>query len=181
MPGASSKGNEERDADNNAQQQVVQRAPEKPKPSMAVYKGVSPNGNQFNAQITVDGEMKYFDTFRTAKIAALAYDCAVLRHKLPLSLLNFPFEIPELPTNVGCQARGGMPANPRKKRKLPSPTSATSMGHRDEGESIGVAPAQGTSGSTCSAFSIGISDLSDGFDDDEGSEEEEALPLVYWA
>ena len=182
LPGASSKGNEETDADNNAHQ-VVQHAPKQPKPGMAVYKGVSPNGNQFNAQITVDGEMKYFDTFRTAKIAALAYDCAVLRHKLPLSMLNFPFEIPELPTNDGRHATRGVPTNPRKKRKLASPTSAASVGHRDEGENSGVVPAQGTFASTCRAFSIGTSNLSDGFDEDEDGDgdEEEALPLVYWA
>ena len=56
----------------------------------SVYTGVSKRGKRFVAQIYIGGKMKHLGTFDTTKEAALAYDRAVIQHKLSSSRLNFP-------------------------------------------------------------------------------------------
>ena len=54
------------------------------------FTGVVKNRKRFKAQIYFDGKTKNLGTYGTAKEAALAYDRAVVQHKLPSSKLNFP-------------------------------------------------------------------------------------------
>jgi hypothetical protein len=55
------------------------------------YNGVYKNKKRFQAQIRVDGgKRKHLGTHDTPKEAALAYDRAVIQHKLSSSKLNFP-------------------------------------------------------------------------------------------
>jgi hypothetical protein len=54
------------------------------------YTGVSKSGKKFKAVIGVDHKQKYLGTYGTPKEAALAFDRAVVQHKLPSSKLNFP-------------------------------------------------------------------------------------------
>jgi hypothetical protein len=54
------------------------------------YTGVIKNGKKFQALIRIDGKRKYLGTYAVLKEAALAYDRAVIQHKLPSSKLNFP-------------------------------------------------------------------------------------------
>jgi hypothetical protein len=54
------------------------------------YRGVSKRKERFYAQIRIDGKMKYLGMHDTAKDAAIAFDRAVIQHKLPSSKLNFP-------------------------------------------------------------------------------------------
>jgi hypothetical protein len=54
------------------------------------YTGVIKNGKKFQALIRIDGKRKYLGTYTVLKEAALAYDRAVIQHKLPSSKLNFP-------------------------------------------------------------------------------------------
>ena len=58
------------------------------------YIGVTKGGNKkrFEAQLRIDGKKTSLGTYETAKEAALAYDRAVIQHKLPSSKLNFPNE-----------------------------------------------------------------------------------------
>jgi hypothetical protein len=54
------------------------------------YTGVIKNGKKFQALIRIDGKRKYLGTYAVLKEAALAYDRAVIQHKLSSSKLNFP-------------------------------------------------------------------------------------------
>ena len=54
------------------------------------YTGVYKNGKRFQARITIDRKTKALGTYDTPKEAALAYDRAVIKHKLSPSQLNFP-------------------------------------------------------------------------------------------
>ena len=54
------------------------------------YNGVSKKRKRFRATIWIDGKQKFLGTYDTPKEAALAYDRAVVQHKLPSSRLNFP-------------------------------------------------------------------------------------------
>jgi hypothetical protein len=54
------------------------------------YTGVTKEGKRFKAQIYFDRRSKYLGTYDTPKEAALAYDRAVVQHKLSSSKLNFP-------------------------------------------------------------------------------------------
>ena len=54
------------------------------------YRGVTKNGKRFAAKIGVESKNNYLGTYDTAKEAALAYDRAVVHHKLSSSKLNFP-------------------------------------------------------------------------------------------
>jgi len=53
-----------------------------------VYKTKS--NRRFIAKLRIDGKQEYLGIYGTPKEAALAYDCAVIHHKLPSSKLNFP-------------------------------------------------------------------------------------------
>jgi len=79
------------------------------------YTGVFKSGKRFSAQIGIgNGKRKSLGTHDTAKEAALAYDRAVVQHKLPSSRLNYPDGLP----NDGTDDDEIM--NPTKKRKLGS-------------------------------------------------------------
>jgi hypothetical protein len=54
------------------------------------YTGVFKNGRRFQAQLSVSHQKQYLGSYATAKEAALAYDRAVVQHKLPSIKLNFP-------------------------------------------------------------------------------------------
>jgi ADP-ribose pyrophosphatase YjhB (NUDIX family) len=54
------------------------------------YTGVRKSGKRFRAEIRIDGKQKYLGTYDTPKEAALAFDHAIIQHKLPSSRLNFP-------------------------------------------------------------------------------------------
>ena len=57
--------------------------------SIVKYKGVTKIGDRYRAQIRIDGKQKRLGSFSTITKAALAFDCAVLKNKLPSSWLNF--------------------------------------------------------------------------------------------
>ena len=55
------------------------------------YRGVSNEGKRgYQATIMIKGKKKHLGYFNTAKQAAVAYDHAVHKHRLPKSWLNFP-------------------------------------------------------------------------------------------
>ena len=54
------------------------------------YNGVYKNRKRFQAQIKIDRKKKHLGTYDTPKEAALAYDRAVVQHRLPSSKFNFP-------------------------------------------------------------------------------------------
>ena len=68
------------------------------KNTSAGYRGVRKNGKSkmsFQAQIQIDNKLKYLGTgtHETPKEAALAFDRAVVKHKLSSSKLNYPRRI----------------------------------------------------------------------------------------
>ena len=54
------------------------------------YRGVSKQGNRFQARIYIDGRNSNIGYFGTTKEAAIAYDLAAIQAKRPKSDLNFP-------------------------------------------------------------------------------------------
>ncbi len=54
------------------------------------YRGVSNRKEGWQAQIWMNGKMTSLGYFNTLKQAAIAYDHAVHKHRLPTSKLNFP-------------------------------------------------------------------------------------------
>jgi hypothetical protein len=69
------------------------------KNTSAGYRGVRKNGKSkmsFQAQIQIDNKLKYLGTgtHETPKEAALAFDRAVVKHKLSSSKLNYPDGLP---------------------------------------------------------------------------------------
>lgn len=58
------------------------------------HTGVSEINKRFVARILRNGEQKNLGTYDTAKEAALAFDRAVIECKFPVSLLNYPNELP---------------------------------------------------------------------------------------
>jgi hypothetical protein len=54
------------------------------------YRGVTNRKNGYEANIKIEGKTKSLGTFNTRKQAAVAYDHAVHKHRLPTSWLNFP-------------------------------------------------------------------------------------------
>ena len=70
--------------------------------------------HRFKAVIRIDGKQKNLGTYDMAKEAALAYDRAVVQHKRPRSLLNYPDGLPIDDEDYDALM------NPKKKRKLSS-------------------------------------------------------------
>jgi hypothetical protein len=54
------------------------------------YRGVSNRKEGWHAQIRIEGKVTHLGYFNTLKQAAVAYDHAVHKHRLPKSQLNFP-------------------------------------------------------------------------------------------
>ena len=78
------------------------------------YTGVYKRGKRFEAQITIYPKQKHLGTYDTPKEAALAYDRAVVQHKLPSSKLNYPDGLP-----IDDEDYEEL-MNPKKKRRLAS-------------------------------------------------------------
>ena len=78
------------------------------------YTGVYKNKKRFSAQIKIDRKQKSLGTYDSAKEAALAFDRAVVQHKLPSSKLNYPDGLP-----IDDEDYEEL-MNPKKKRKLSS-------------------------------------------------------------
>ena len=51
-------------------------------------------GGKFQAQIGIDGELKYLGNFTKPRDAAMAYDKAIVANQLPYKKLNFPCGMP---------------------------------------------------------------------------------------
>jgi hypothetical protein len=81
------------------------------------YHGVRKRGKRFGARIRIDGKRRSLGTYDTAKEAALAYDRAVIQHKLPSSKLNYPDGLP-----IDDEDNEEL-MNPKKKRRLKSNNS----------------------------------------------------------
>ena len=78
------------------------------------YAGVYKKGERFYARIQIDRKKKSLGTYATPKEAALAFDRAVVQHKLPSSRLNYPDGLP-----IDDEDYDEL-MNPKKKRKLSS-------------------------------------------------------------
>jgi hypothetical protein len=78
------------------------------------YTGVRKSGKRFRAEITIDRKKKCLGTYATAKEAALAYDRAVVQHKLSSSKLNYPDGLP-----IDDEDYEEL-MNPKKKKRLKS-------------------------------------------------------------
>jgi len=75
------------------------------------YRGVTNNGKRgYQAKIKMKGKNKHLGYFNTRKQAAVAYDHAVHKHRLPKSWLNFP----AMKHNLNKEPKG------KKKRKVSS-------------------------------------------------------------
>jgi hypothetical protein len=85
------------------------------------YNGVSKSGNNYMSQIRVEGKKNYLGTFDTPKEAALAFDRAIVHHKLSSSKLNYPDGLPLDDEDYEALM------NPTKKRRL---SSGNTMGYR---------------------------------------------------
>jgi hypothetical protein len=72
------------------------------------YRGVSKTEWGYRVTIWINGKQKYFGTFNTPKQAAVAYDHAVHKRRLPTSQLNFP----TMKHDLNKEPKG------RKKRKV---------------------------------------------------------------
>ena len=81
------------------------------------FTGVSKVGQSFVAQIYFDGKNRSLGRYDTPKEAALAYDRAVVQHKLSSSKLNYPDGLP-----IDDEDYDEI-MNPKKKRKLASKNS----------------------------------------------------------
>ena len=68
----------------NAQHQGKQRS------NSSGYKGISPHGSGWRAEIRANGVRSYLGTYRTKENAAHAYDAACLQHHGEFAVLNFP-------------------------------------------------------------------------------------------
>ena len=92
------------------------------------YTGVSKKGEKFFARIRVDAKERSLGTYATAKEAALAYDCAVVQHKLPSSKLNYPDGLP-----IDDEDYEEL-MNPKKKRRLRSNNTTGYKGVANSGK-----------------------------------------------
>ena len=86
------------------------------------YTGVSKNRKRFQAKIRIDGNRKSLGTYDTPKEAALAYDRAVVQHKLSSSKLNYPDGLP-----IDDEDYEEL-MNPKKKRRLASTNTSGYIG-----------------------------------------------------
>jgi len=75
------------------------------------FRGVTNQKNGYQAQIVIKGKDTYLGLFDTLKHAAIAYDHAVHKHRLPSSRLNFP----TMKHNLNKEPTAG-----RKKQKVSS-------------------------------------------------------------
>ena len=78
------------------------------------YTGVYKIGKKFVAKISLDGKLKYLGRYDTPIEAALAFDRAVIQHKLSSSRLNYPDGLP-----IDDEDYDEL-MNPKKKRRLQS-------------------------------------------------------------
>jgi hypothetical protein len=78
------------------------------------YRGVTKKGTKFQARIRIDGKQIYLGQCHTAKETALLFDRAVVLHKRPKSLLNYPDGLPIDDEDYDALM------NPNKKRTLSS-------------------------------------------------------------
>ena len=83
---------------------------ELPSNNTSGYRGVSNTKDGYRAQISIKGKLKHLGYFNTRKQAAIAYDHAVHKHRLPKSQLNFP----TMKHNLDKEPKG------RKKQKVSS-------------------------------------------------------------
>ena len=74
------------------------------------YRGVTKEKDGYRAQIMIKGKVTNLGLFHTRKQAAIAYDHAVHKHRLPKSWLNFP----TMKHNLNKEPKG------RKKQKVSS-------------------------------------------------------------
>jgi hypothetical protein len=58
------------------------------------FTGVRKTGKRFQAQVTAGGKRHYLGSYESAKAAALAYDDAVVTHKLSSVKMNYPDGVP---------------------------------------------------------------------------------------
>ena len=58
------------------------------------FNGVSKNGKNFRAQISINGKNKYLGIFTRARDAAMAYDKAIVKYHQPRTKFNFPDGMP---------------------------------------------------------------------------------------
>ena len=78
------------DDDETEEAELTRNPHQKLTPSNSTgFKGVSQSKNRYKAQIKIGGIIKYLGTFATTTQAALAYDRAVIKNKLPAFSLNF--------------------------------------------------------------------------------------------
>jgi hypothetical protein len=96
------------------------------------YTGVNKIGKRFQALIYFDGKKKYLGTYDTPKEAALAYDRAVVHHKRPASLLNYPDGLPIDDEDYDELMKSLM--NPKKKRRLLSTNTSGYAGVSKNGK-----------------------------------------------
>ena len=89
------------------------------------YRGVTKTKGGYQAKIKIKGTNTGVGLFNTAKQAAVAYDHAVHKHRLPTSKLNFP----TMKHNLNKEPKGRK--NMRKKRKV---SSTSFRGVTDKGE-----------------------------------------------
>jgi hypothetical protein len=75
------------------------------------YTGVFKSGKKFRAEIQINRKNKHLGSYNTAKEAALAFDRAVVKHKLLSSRRNFPDGLPLDDKDYDALM------NPKKKRK----------------------------------------------------------------
>ena len=92
------------------------------------YRGVYNHRKKFKAILGVDRKSNYLGTYGTAKEAALAYDRAVVQHKLPSSKLNFPNDYNSSSDDEnsaeesdGCSAVAGDDESDVEPEHVPSP------------------------------------------------------------
>ena len=119
------------------------------------YTGVQKARQKFKARVSVDGKCKNLGTYDTIIEAALAFDRAVIEHRRPRSLLNFP--------NKWCST---------------SNDDASSDEESDGGGSCSSdsSGSSGSSGSSDSSVSGDSSDSCHSSDDDESDDEDAHKP-----